>query len=136
MTLLVPTLGENRLCENALGKNTPEDVILKLFVNNVTLADGDTPSTFTEMSTHGYAAKTLTRTSWTVAQSSGVGEGVYAEQVWTFSAAAPVTVYGYYVVGATSNILLWEEKFNTGRLVQNSGDQIKITPKFTLEKKV
>ncbi|MGH8562706.1 MAG: hypothetical protein ACREXW_00945 [Gammaproteobacteria bacterium] len=134
MPLLVPTLGENRLLENALGKNASEDVILKLFVNNITPADGDTPSTFTEMSTHGYAAKTLTKTSWTVAQSGGVAEGTYAEQVWTFSAAAAVTVYGYYMVGASSSILVWEEKFASGKVIQNSGDQIKITPKITLSK--
>lgn len=134
MPLLVPTVGENRLCEIMLGKSAQENFTLKLNVNNITPADGDTAGTYTEMSTHGYAAKTLVMANWTVAQSGGVGEGVYAEQTWTFSAAAAVTVYGYFVIGATSGILLYAEKFATGKVIQNSGDIIKITPKITLSK--
>lgn len=136
MPLLIPTLGENRLLEIMLGKSAQENFTLRLFVNDVTPADADVTGTHTEMSTHGYAAKTLITTSWTVAQAGGVAEATYAEQVWTFSAAAAVTVYGYDIVGATSAILLWEERFAVPRVIQNSGDQIKITPKKTYEKKV
>lgn len=134
MTLLVPTVGENKLNEFMLGKATPGDQTLKLFVSDTTPADGDTAGTYTEMSTHGYAAKTLTKASWAVAQNGGVAEGSYAQQTWNFTAAAAVTAYGYYVIDSTSGVLLWAERFATPKVVEFDGDQIKLTPKITLSK--
>lgn len=134
MPLLIPTVGENKLAEFMLGFSTPGNQTLKLFVNNITPADADVAATYTEMSTHGYAAKTLTKTSWVVAQNAGVGEGSYAQQTWTFTAAAAVTVYGYFVIDSTTGVLLWSEKFTTGKVVEFAGDQILITPKITLSK--
>lgn len=134
MALLVPTVGEDKLLEFALGKSTPGDQTLKLYVNNYTPVDGSVAGSFTEMSTHGYAAKTLTKASWTVAQAGGVATGTYAAQTWTFTAAAVVTVYGYYIVDSTTGILLWAELFNSGKAIQYAGDQIVITPTITLSK--
>lgn len=135
MTLLVPTASENKLLEFTLGFATPGDQTLKLYVNNVTPADGDVAATYTEMSTHSYAAKTLTKANWVVAQNGGVAEGVYnAQQVWTFTAAAVVTVYGYFVIDSTTGLLLWAEKFSSAKPVEFGGDQILLTPKITLSK--
>lgn len=134
MALLVPSVGENMLLGMALGFNAQEDFLLKLFVNNVTPADDDTAVTYTEMSTLGYAAKTLAKASWGIAQNAGVAEGSYAEQTWTLSAGAAVTIYGYFVVSASSGTLLWSELFGAAKVVQNAGDTIKITPKITLSK--
>ena len=134
MPLTLSTVSENKLLEFLLGFSTPGNQTLKLYVNNVTPADADTAATYTEMTTLGYVAKTLTKTSWVVAQNAGVGEGSYAQQSWTFSAGTAVTVYGYYVIDSTSGVLLWVEPFNTAKVVQFAGDQILITPKFTLSK--
>ena len=113
----------------------PGNQLLKLYVNNVVTTD-DTllAAGFTEMSTLGYAAKTLTKTSWVVAQSAAVGSGTYAQQTWTFTAGTAVTVYGYYVVDATSGLLLWFEAFAASKVIQNTGDQIIITPTITLSR--
>lgn len=134
MTLLVPTVGEDKLLAFTLGVSTPGNQTLKLFVNDITPADADTAATFTEMSTLGYAAKTLTKTSWVVAQASGVAQATYAEQSWTFTAGTLVTVYGYFIVDSTTGVLLWAERFAEGKDVMNAGDMIRITPKFTLSK--
>jgi hypothetical protein len=134
MTLLVPSVGENMLLGMALGFNAQEDFSLKLFVNNVTPADTDVASTYTEMSTLGYAAKTLAKANWSIAQNGGAAEGSYPEQTWTFTSGTAVTVYGYYVVGAVSGTLLYSELFGAAKVVQNTGDTIKITPKITLSK--
>ena len=134
MALILPTVGENKCLEFMTGYSTPGNQTLKLFVTNTTPADGDTASTYTEMTTLGYAAKTLTKGSWAIAQNGGVAEAVYAEQTWTFTAGTAVTVYGYFVIDSTSGALLWSEAFNTGKLVQNTGDIIRITPKITLSK--
>jgi hypothetical protein len=65
-------------------------------------------------------------------QNGGVAEATYSEQTWTFSSGTAVTVYGYYVVGATSNTLLFAERFSSPKIVQYAGDTIKITVKITL----
>lgn len=134
MPLLIPTASENKLLEFLLGFSVPGNQILRLNVNNITPADADVAATYTEMSTHGYAAKTLTKTNWVIAQNAGVAEGTFAQQTYTFTAAAAVTVFGYYVTDVTTGLLIWAEKFNTGKVIQFAGDQILITPKFTLSK--
>ncbi len=131
MAIFIPSAGENKLVEFALGYSTPGNQLLKLYTNNVTPADTDTAATYTEMATLGYAAKTLTKTSWSVAQSGGVATATYAAQTWTFTAGAAVTVYGYFVVDATSGVILWSEPFTSGKIIQYTGDQIIITPVFT-----
>lgn len=134
MPLIIPTASENKLLEFMLGKSVPGDQILKLYVNNITPADADVAATYTEMSTHGYVAKTLLKANWTVAQNAGVAEAVQAAQTWTFTAAAAVTVYGYFVTDTTSGLLVWSERFTTGKVIQFAGDQIIVTPKITLSK--
>ncbi len=132
MTMIVPTVGENRLASRALKDGSNQT--LRLFVNNVTPSDTDTSATYTEMSTHSYSAKTLTAASWSISQVSGVAEAAYAQQVFSFTAAAPVTVYGYIVTDNTDGVLLWAETFDGGKVIEHAGDEIKITPKFTLSK--
>jgi hypothetical protein len=134
MTLLIPAVGENKLLEFQLGFSTPGNQKLKLYVNDITPGDGDTAGTYTEMATHGYAEKVLTKGSWAIAQNGGVAEGVYADQTWTFTAAAVVLVYGYFITDTTSGVLLWAERFAAAKPIQFNGDQIIITPKFTLSK--
>lgn len=44
------------------------------------------------------------------------------------------TIYGYYVIGATSGVLYWAEKFATTRILGDT-DTITITPQVTLNSK-
>lgn len=136
MPLIIPTASEATLLGFTVGATVPGNQTLKLFVNNVTETnDALIASNFTEMSTHGYAAKTLTKTSWTITPNAGAAaSAAYAAQTWTFTAATAVTVYGYYVIDATSGLLLWFEEFTTPKVVENTGDQIIITPAITLSK--
>ena len=134
MPLTVPTVGENKLLEFALGFSTPGNQLLKLYTNNVTIGDADTAATYTEMSTLGYAAKTLAKGSWVIAQNAGVAQGSYEAQTWTFTAGTAVTVRGYFVVDATTGVLLWSEAFGAAKVIQYTGDQIIITPVITLSK--
>jgi hypothetical protein len=119
-----------------LGRSTPGNQILKLYVSNTTPADGDVAGTYTEMSTQGYIAKTLTKGSWSAAaQSSSVGTSSYAQQIWTFDGTGgSTTVYGYFVIDSTTSLLLWAERFASSKVVQYNGDQILLTPQITLSK--
>lgn len=130
-TLVVPNVGEGRMLHNFLNKTAAEDQTVKLYVNNITPSETDTDSTYTEMSTQGYADKDLTGASWSVTEGAP-SFGSYAQQVWTFDGTGGTTnVYGYYVVQQSSGILLWAERFSDGPYtVTNNGDQIKITPRF------
>lgn len=139
MTILVPNPSEGTLLSAVLGVITPGDQVLRLFVSNTTPADSDVAATYTEMSTQGYSAKTLTKASWTItptsAANAGPATGAYAQQTWTFDGTGgATTVYGYFVTDATSGLLLWAERFATSKVVQYNGDQILITPQFTLSK--
>lgn len=135
MPLLIPTASEDLLLSLML-KESNEDYTLKLFVNNVTPGNADTAATYTEMSTLGYAAKTILPADWTIAQNgSAEAEATAPQEVWTFTAGTLVTVYGYFVVRATAGTLLWAERFASSIPVQNTGDSISVTPVFTFRSK-
>lgn len=135
MPLIVSNASEVTLMQFALGFSTPGNQILKLFTNNVTPGDADVAATYTEMGVQNYAAKTLTKGSWSVVSSTNVGTATYAAQTWMFDGTGgAVTVYGYYVVDATTGLLLWAEAFSSGKVVQYAGDSITITPTITLSK--
>jgi hypothetical protein len=134
MALVIPTASENQMLETLLGIDAAQDLTLKLYVNNITPGDSDIASTYTEMSTLGYAAKTLTMASWSVTQVSSKAEASYAQQSWSFTAGSAVTVYGYFIVRATTGDLWYAERFSVPLTVQNLGDTIRVTPKFTFSK--
>lgn len=133
MPLIIPTASEATNLAFMLGALTPGNQLLKLFVNNVAeLDDTLVAAGFTEMSTHGYAAKSLIKTNWVVSPNAGApASAVYAQQTWAFTAAAAVSVFGYYITDATTGLLLWFEEFAAPKIVANAGDQIIITPAIT-----
>jgi len=136
MPLIVPSAAEKTLQDFMLGVTVPGNQKLKLFVNNVTVDDTFTAASLTEMTTHGYTDKTLTKTSWvSVAGATGnPSTSTFAQQTWTFTAASLVSVYGYYITDVTTGLLLWAENFNSAKPIVNGGDQILITPTITLSR--
>ncbi len=137
MALLVPNVGEVVLLSNLLAGGTLENWTLKLFKSNTTPAEGDTAASYTEADFAGYSAKTLTRsvnpgTTWgTPSTSGGTTSSSYAAQTFTSSDATAQTIYGYFVVGATSGTLLFAERFDTPRTIV-SPDTITVTPRLEL----
>lgn len=126
MSLLIPDVAEVEMLTRIL-KNVNNQT-LKLYVNDKTPAEGDTAASYTEMSTHSYVAKALDKTLWTVATNAGVTSGTYAQQSWTFTAAASVTVYGYFVVDAITGVIMWAERFTYPQVVTGADTPIKLTP--------
>lgn len=132
MPLVISNVGELELLDKMLKDSltTDEDYTLKLFNNNVTPDQASVASTFTETAFTGYAAKTLTRAGWSAATTvSNKAQSSYSQQSWTCGATGD-TIYGYYVIAATSSVLLWAEKFASPRIVANT-DVLNITPIFT-----
>jgi hypothetical protein len=132
MPLVIANVGELELLDKMLkdALTVDEDYTLKLFNNNVAPTQASIASTFTETAFTGYAAKTLTRTGWSAATTvSNKAQSSYSQQSWTCGATGD-TIYGYYVIGATSSTLLWAELFASPRIVANT-DVLNVTPVFT-----
>ncbi len=134
MALLVPDQGEVELLSRMLNKNSPADVVLKLYTNNRTPAEGDDTSSYTESTGTGYGDISLTGASWSVATATGTTTAEYAQQTFTYT-GAEANIYGYYVTDLTAEtIVLWAEIFSDGPYsIPAGGGSVKITPKIELD---
>jgi hypothetical protein len=134
MALLLPNNGEGDALAAIVGKAAAENLVLRLYTNDITPSETDTTATYTEATFTGYAAITLTASSWTVTEGAP-GNAAYPQQTFTSSAdQAPQSVYGYYFTRVTSGRLAWAERFPSGPyVIANNGDNVKVTPKFTLD---
>lgn len=127
MALNFPDAGENLVLDMIVNKTAAQNLILKLFKSNTTPAESDTAATYTEADFSGYAAITLTGASWNAASS---GSNSYAQQTFTCNGGGVSnSIYGYYVVQASSGILLYSERDASAPFtLTNNGDNIKLTP--------
>jgi len=107
MSLNFPFVGDKWFLQQSLGANTTK---LRLFTNNVTPADTDTVSTYTECTASGYAPISLTGGTWTYTTQGN--EADYATQTFTLTSSA--TVYGYYVTDSAGTTLIFSEAFSNG----------------------
>ena len=127
MALNVPHTGENVILEAMVNKTAPQNLVLHLYINNITPSDTDTTATYTEATFTGYAAITLTGASWNAASLGVIAYS--AQQTFTCSGASSNSVYGYYVTQTTSTILVWSERdVSAPFTVAVVGDAVKITP--------
>ena len=127
MALNFPDSGENLVLEMLVNKTAPQNLVLRLYRNNITPSDTDVAGTYTEASFPGYAAITLTGASWNAASGGSIAYG--AQQTFTCSGTSTDDIYGYYVTQAISGTLLYSERDGAAPFaVRNSGDNIKLTP--------
>jgi len=137
MTMVTPGEGKVEWMKRMLYANAgSENLTLKLFKNNVTPAVTDTASTYTEATFTGYSAVTVTSSqsgsTWTV-PSNSVGTVTSSYQTnATFSSSSSQSVYGYFVVGASSGKCYCSEAFSGGVLNLTNGSTVTITPQFTM----
>jgi hypothetical protein len=133
MALLVPNTGEVLALGAFLNKVTPQDQVLKLFKSNTTPAESDTAATYTEATFTGYSSVALAGASWTVTGGNPTSAS-YAQQSFTSSAnQTPETIYGYYIVQASSGTLMYAERFSASQVIQNNNDVIRVTPTITAD---
>lgn len=130
MAAVVPNAGKKKLLELAVKETSPENFSLRLFKNDYTPVAGSVAGDFTVADFTGYANATLTRASWGSATTADPSVIAYAAQTFTMSGGSAQTIYGYYVVGATSGTILWAERFSSAITLALTGDNISITPSF------
>lgn len=148
MPFLVSREGDARLLTELLGGATPEDWQLGLFNSAITPSEADTAATYTahEATFDGYARKTLTRSvsdstwntpvlqvpagspPWSSREQIAHSKYGSAPLSWAIAGAGEV-VHGYFIVGATTGILILAEQFGAPRSL-HSGDTLSITPVF------
>ena len=127
MALLVPNVGEKEMLERIL--NGSDNLQLHLFQVDHVPAEADTVTSYDEVSTGGYASKSLDAT-WNI--SGDPTEGSYPQVSFDFTGSA--TIYGYYVTDNGGSILLWAERFSDAPYnIPSGGGSVKITPKIQLD---
>lgn len=132
MALNVPNTGENIALEALVNKTAPQNLVLKLYQNNITPSDTDVAGTYTEATFGGYSAATLTGASWGAASAGTITYG--SQQTFTCNGSTPNSIYGYYVVQGVSGTLVYSERASGAPLsVTNNGDAIKITPTISAD---
>ena len=138
MALVVPNNSEVIMLQYITNNDAPENLSLRLYINNVTPDENSTLATFTEvLNESGYTTggQSLTPGSWSIV-SGNPSQAEHTEMTWTFTGAltAPGDGYGYYVTRDTGGELMWAERFTNGPFpITTNGDEIKITPRLTLE---
>jgi hypothetical protein len=110
-----------------VNKTAPENLVARLYINNITPSDTDTTATYTQAGFPGYAQITLPGASWNAAAAGNIAYS--AQQTWTCSGVAADDVYGYFIVQTTSGVLIWSERDAAApTAIRNSGDAVKLTP--------
>lgn len=135
MALVVPNASEVIMLQYILNIDAPENISIRLYANNVIPNENSTVATFTEVANGlGYTTGgiSLTPGSWSII-AGNPSEAEHTEVTWTFSGAAG-NVFGYYVTRDGGGELMWAERFSNGPFdITTNGDEIKITPRLTLE---
>jgi len=135
MATIIPNAAEQLWLKHVLNHTAPQNQVLKLFTNDITPDENTTASSFTEASGGGYANKPLTGTSWSFAtNASNEAEATYTAQTFTFTGAltGSATIYGWYLVEATSGLLLACERIGSSITPVNNGDNLVVNPLLQL----
>ncbi len=131
MAMTVASVGRELFLKRDVNKASPDDLILHLFTNNYTPSIGDTVSNYTESTASGYAAITLTGSSWTVSTVSTITTASYGQQTFTYTGGE--SLFGYYVTDNTGAILIGAERFSGAPwTIPSAGGTVSLTPSFTL----
>ena len=123
--LVVPTEGELIALKLILGAEVAEDLLLKLFVNDVTPTKATTSTDFVEPVGFGYDPFTLTKGSAWNFQTGDPSKAESTYLTWIFTGALG-NVYGYWIQGADSGLVYWAERFAAPVAVTTDGDEITV----------
>jgi len=134
MTMVVPNNGEGDALGYFVNKQSPQDLVLRLYKSNTTPAETDTAGSYTEADFTGYSSVSLTGASWTLTEGAP-SHADYAQQSFTSSAGSQnQDVYGWYATRTTSGRIACAERFATAPWnIANNGDKIQVTPVITAD---
>lgn len=136
MSVMIPNAAKQVWMARALYNNAgAENLTLKLFTNNITPAETDVASTYTEATFTGYSAVTLTSSqaagTWAAPTvSANLANSVYGTLATYTITASTQTVYGIFAIFASSLTIAFSQAFGAGKALSSGAvnDQITITP--------
>lgn len=138
MAMVLMDSGATQIASSYFKKTNPaagNNLTLKLFVNDVTPADDDVVGDYTEAAGGGYAAKTLTASSFTVSTVGGIVQAAYAQQDFVFSGALATnpSIYGVYIVD-DDGVLICAERAAASYTPTAAGHMYAVTPVIQISK--
>lgn len=130
--LVVPNLSKVYLTKQAaLPAQNFYPATIKLFQNNYIPVAGTVIGDLTEATFSGYAAQALAGGAVSgMLDASGRAVAQWNAVTFTKAGATGNTIYGYYVIDGSGN-LLWAERFDSSIAMNTDGAFIQLTPKFT-----
>ena len=103
---------------------------LRLYSNDRTPAKTDVYANYTQVTGGGYGAHDIVMADFTVTPGNP-SQALYDDFVnFSFSGAtdSPGTIYGYYIVDATNNILICAERFTVAPFTPSAGSLVRVRP--------
>ena len=124
--------GEVIMLKASVNHTAPQNLVMRLYKNDWTPAEGDTERAAPEADFTGYSAKTLAGASWTA--TPGAPSSIeYAAQEFASSAnQATQNIYGWYLTQETSGLLVAAERFSSPLPFSTDVDAVMLTPVITL----
>jgi len=110
-----------------------EELLLRLYGNDVTPAEGVTLASFVEISGRGYSPKVLSPALWSLNRTpEGWRLFKYGKQLFfEFDGTGVLAIYGYYVTRRKDGALMWADRLHPPGMkpldydiVRNPGDAI------------
>jgi hypothetical protein len=134
VTILIQNNAEGDALEYYVNRAAPQNLVLRLFENNVTPAETDVAASYTEATFAGYASVNLAGATWGAPSEGAPSSIAYPQQIFTSTGVQNKNVYGYYYTRAASGRIAGAERdpaapFN----ILNVGDQYKVTPQITAD---
>lgn len=128
--LVIPSSAEMIFLRYVTDNDVPQDLIMRLFANDLKPSKSTGRSDVEEVFGGGYSPKELEAFRWSF-MNGNPSVAQYPEVVWAFD--SPVgKVFGYYLT-RTDGSLLWLERFHNGPYeIDTRGDKIKVSPKISL----
>lgn len=129
--LVVPNVGKQRTLGAISGAYSNTPTTIRLYRNDYTPVAGSSEGSFTEANFTGYTSKSLTAPTLAGSLDASNRAVVTWDAVtWTKSGATGNTIYGYYCLNGSSE-LLWAERFDTPISMSTDGQFLTILPKLT-----
>lgn len=105
---------------------------LRLFTNNITPAESDVLSMYTECTLPGYSYEEMLPGNWTLHAHPREATYVYQTVTFTFTAnAGGVSLYGFYLTNADGGVLIWAEAFPSPAPVPSLGGDVDVQVPWT-----
>jgi hypothetical protein len=133
MTLKFPDAAEEIVLRLILNSGESlQDLQLRLYVDDLTLAEDTVVGDFTEASFPGYSPVQLFGGNWIFTQGNPTETTYTTQEFVCFADTVLQTVYGYYVTRLLAGDLLWCERLDQPVPIQSVGNRVVITPRLEL----